>query len=94
MVPPELWVRRGDLLHAMRGDADPEVVELYERAAEGAHALGLRLVGLRAHTRLVRLRRSLGAEDDGAVELSDLLGTFTEGHDGADVVAARETLGA
>jgi len=81
-------------LHAMRGDADPEVVELYERAAEGAHALGLRLVGLRAHTRLVRLRRSLGAEDDGAVELSDLLGTFTEGHDGADVVAARETLGA
>jgi len=94
MMPPELWVRRGDLLHTMRGDADPEVLELYERAAEGADALRLRLPGLRAHTRLVRIRRALGAEDDGSVELADLLDTFTEGHDEADVVVARDTLDA
>ena len=94
MMPPELWVRRGDLLHAIRDDADPEVLELYERAAEGAHALGLRLPELRAHTRLVRLRRTLGVKDDGSAELAALLYTFTEGHDEADVTAARETLDA
>ena len=93
-MPPELWVRRGDLLHAMRGDGDPEVLEMYERAAQGAQGLGLRLPGLRAHTRLVRLRRALGAEDDGSAELADLLDSFTEGHGEADVVAAKETLDA
>ena len=92
MIPPELWVRRGDLLHAMRGVADPEVLDLYKRAAEGAQELGLRLPGLRAHTRLVRLRRAVGVKEDGSADLADLLDTFTEGHDEADVAAARETL--
>ena len=93
-VPPDLLVRKGDLVQAVRGTEDPEVRELYERGAELATGMGLRLPALRAHTRLVRLRRALGDEDDGSAALAELLATFTEGLGEVDVLAARETLDA
>lgn len=93
-VPPDLLVRKGDLVHAVRGPEDPEVRELYEQGAELAMAMGLRLPALRAHTRLVRLRRAMGDTDDGSAALADLLATFSNSPDEADVLDARETLDA
>lgn len=93
-LPPDLWVRKGDLVQAIRGIEDPEVRELYEQAAEVAPTMGLRLPALRALTRLVRLRRALGDGDDGSSALADLLATFTQGKDEVDVIAAQATLDA
>lgn len=77
---------------AMDGPDYAEAEQLLEQAAEDARALGMRLSEVKARTRLVQLRRAHGTEGDGAPELADLLGTFTEGHDEVDVVAARRAL--
>lgn len=92
MIPPELAIRRSDLLIAMGGPDHADAERLLEQAAQDALALGMRLSELKARTRLLQLRRARGSEADGAPELANLLGTFTEGHDEIDVIAARETL--
>ena len=92
IAPPELFVNRGDLLQATLGPEHPEVLETYQRGLAQAQGFRLRLPELQAHTRLVRLRRALGHEDDGASELAALLETFKEGAGEADVMAARAVL--
>ncbi|NNL70734.1 MAG: AAA family ATPase, partial [Acidimicrobiia bacterium] len=92
VVPPELWVRRADLLRMIHGPTD-EVEELYERGATVAAGLDMARWELRARTRLVALRREQRPGDDGLTELAELVATLAEGHDDDDYRAAQELLG-
>ena len=94
LIPPEMAIRRSQLLVGLNGPDDPEAARLLEGAIETAGQLGLRLSELEAQTRLVQLRRALGRVDDGAAALADLYDTFTEGLEEAKLVAAREVLDA
>ncbi|MDJ0961752.1 MAG: adenylate/guanylate cyclase domain-containing protein [Acidimicrobiia bacterium] len=91
LLPPDFAIRRSDLLLAMDGSI-VEAERFLEDGIAAASGLGMRLPELRARTKLVRLRRARGAEDDGASELASLLGSFTEGGDEADVIAAKDVL--
>lgn len=77
--------------HDAGGPDYAEAEQLLEKGAEDG-ALGMRLSELKARTRLVQLYDGHRTEGDGARELANLLGTFTEGHDEADVIAAREAM--
>ncbi|MFO7548088.1 MAG: adenylate/guanylate cyclase domain-containing protein [Acidimicrobiia bacterium] len=91
-VSPEFRVQRGDLIRMLPdGDLD-DAQESYRAAIRGARQTGVRLVELQALTRLVDLRRSLGQVPDRGEELRDLYGSFTEGLDSPDLVAARTVL--
>ena len=92
-TPPDFWVFRADFL-TMLPEPDVSVAEgNYLTAAEKAKELKLRLVELRAWTRLVMLRRRLGYSPDGSEELTAVYSAFTEGFDEHDLVVARELLG-
>jgi predicted ATPase/class 3 adenylate cyclase len=92
LVPPELNVRRSQLLLALRGPDDPEVEQLLEQAAAAARQLGMALAELKAHTGLVQLRRLRRQADDGSADLGALYDAFQEGFDELDLVAARALL--
>ena len=92
-VPPEFNIGRGDLL-SMLPSPDLRAAEMvFEQARTDAAGSGLHLLELQARTRLVRLRRSIGVEPDGAEELRVAYDWFTEGLDEHDLVAARMVLG-
>jgi hypothetical protein len=50
------------------------------------------LVELQALTRSVALRRTIGEAPDGSDDLARLYGTFTEGFEEHDLLAAKEIL--
>jgi predicted ATPase/class 3 adenylate cyclase len=92
LTNPEFHVVKGDILMSFP-DPDRSAAEAeYLAAAQGARLGGLHLIELQALTRLVGLRRELGASPDGSEELASLYATFTEGMDEHDLVAAREML--
>lgn len=87
---PDLLIVAGDVLSRWGKLAEAEPV--FHGAAQGGAAAGLKLIELRARTRLVEVRRSLGSNPDGSDELRDVYERFTQGFDEHDLVRARELL--
>jgi predicted ATPase/class 3 adenylate cyclase len=82
---------RGDLLMAMPEPSVAEASDLYERTVRLAEQGQLRMTQLRATTRLARVR----AGDERARDaLAAVYGSFTEGFDVPDLIAARTVLDA
>jgi hypothetical protein len=89
---PDLAIMRGDLHMAM---APPDVATAeasYQNAFDLAHELGLRMAELQAATQLAMLHRGTPREHDALRQLRDVYDSFTEGHDTAQLVAARTVL--
>ncbi|HVL81828.1 MAG TPA: adenylate/guanylate cyclase domain-containing protein [Actinomycetota bacterium] len=80
----------GELLIAA-GDAE-EADATLRRAVEIAGPAGLRMLELQGWTRLAQLHRGTPAGDEAASELGRVLASFTEGHDTAELVQAREAV--
>jgi predicted ATPase/class 3 adenylate cyclase len=97
-LPPDDWMRcgltitRADLLTALPGAPTDEAIALYEQTVRLTQQHGLRMVELRAATRLLRLQRSAGAEAGARNALNAVYGSFTEGLDTPDLLAARAAL--
>jgi len=94
---PELHLLKGDVLAALAAtDADARAVAepWYQRALDRAGVLGARTAGLRAATRLARLRLDAGDPEAAASVLAPVYATFTEGFATANLVEAREVLDA
>lgn len=87
---PDLLIVAGDVLSMWGKPAEAESV--YEKSAQGGAGAGLRLIELRALTRLVETRRFLGIDPDGSDELRDVYNRFTQGFDENDLVRARGVL--
>ena len=92
---PELHVLRGDLLRALATDEAQGAAEAehwYQLALDRATEIGTLMAGLRASTRLARLR--LAGGDGAAAErvLAPILAAFTEGFDTPDLRDARDVL--
>jgi predicted ATPase len=89
---PQFWVFKGDF-HTMTSPPDPDAAaSAYSTAAAVARASGFHLVELQALTRSVALRRTIGEAPDGSDDLARLYGTFTEGFEEHDLLAAKEIL--
>jgi predicted ATPase len=89
---PELLLARGDFLMALREPDRAQAEAVYREAIELARGRGVLLFELQARTRLVQLLRAMKRTPDGHQELAALYGTFTEGFDEPDLVAARELI--
>ena len=77
------------------GDPDLEAAATaYSKAAAVANAAGFHLTELQALTRSVALRRKTGVAPDGSDELAELYGSFTEGFEEHDLLAAKQLLDA
>jgi len=87
---PEFALLKGDLLLAV-ADADG-AESLSQRVFDVAGDLEVRMLQLRAATRLTRLWREVGKRPDGTDELRGVYETFTEGFDTLDLVEARAVL--
>ena len=88
---PELWRVRGALLAAQ--DESPDAVEsAFERALETARAQEARAFELRAATALARHLGARGRNAEARATLVPSYEAFTEGHDTADLGAARALL--
>lgn len=86
------WTFKGDY-HTMTSPPDLEAAAgAYARAVDLARAAGFDLFELQALTRSVALRRKTGQVPDGSDELAKLYGSFTEGFEDADLLAAKELL--
>lgn len=89
---PQFWVFKGDF-HTMTSPPDPEsAISAYSTAAAVARASGFQLIELQAMTRSVALRRTIGDSPDGSRDLATLYGSFTEGFEDRDLLAAKELL--
>jgi hypothetical protein len=85
-------VLKGDLLAAhaaAEGRTDPEAEQCYLRALDRARAQSVRIIELRALTRLATAATDTASH---RAALATLLATFDEGLDSPDLVAAREAL--
>jgi hypothetical protein len=97
-LAPDDWMRcdgmivRGDLLATLPGTSNEEAIGLYEQTVRLAHQHGLRMAELRAGTRLVKLQRGTSAEASARAALNAVYGSFTEGFDTPDLIAARTVL--
>lgn len=92
---PEFLLLRGDLLAALPAEdgGGAEAAEAaYRHAIEEAERLGAGMSRLRAATRLARLTATNGGADAPTELLRDACGTFTEGFETADLIAARDLL--
>ncbi|MEX0796667.1 MAG: adenylate/guanylate cyclase domain-containing protein [Acidimicrobiia bacterium] len=90
---PNFWTFKGDF-HTMTSPPDLEAAAAaYSRAVDLARAAGFDLFELQALTRSVALRRKTGESPDGSDELAKLYGSFTEGFEEHDLLAAKELLG-
>jgi tetratricopeptide (TPR) repeat protein len=88
----QFWVFKGDF-HTMTSPPEPEAAaNAYSKAAELARSLQFDLVELQALTRSVALRRKTADMPDGSEELAKLYGSFTEGFEEHDLLAAKEIL--
>ena len=85
---------RGDVLLAQGEASVEEVADLFERVARIAEERQLRMVQLRAATRLARMPRGPVADASARDALAAVYGSFTEGFDVPDLVAARAVLDA
>jgi hypothetical protein len=85
-------ILRGDLLAALPAASMDEVADTYEQAVRFAEERRLRMPHLRGATRLARLRRATRAEASARDALASVYGSFTEGFDTPDLVAARTVL--
>jgi DNA-binding winged helix-turn-helix (wHTH) protein/tetratricopeptide (TPR) repeat protein len=89
----ELWRLRGELLLARRGSGDLEEAEQsLDRALELAAERGARSWQLRAATSLARLWHGQDRSARARALLQEVYGTFTEGHDTADLRQAGDLL--
>jgi hypothetical protein len=84
-----LKVQRADLLLSL--DDMAGAGSLLRRAVEEAQQSGIRMIQLRAATRLARLEGST-SEWDATAKLREIVETLTEGTDNPDVLAARAVL--
>ena len=92
MQTPDLAIMRGDLHMAL---APPDVATAeasYQSAFDVAHERGLRMAELQAATKLATLHRGTPREQASLQQLRDVYDSFTEGHDTAQLVAARTVL--
>ncbi|HEX6219854.1 MAG TPA: hypothetical protein VF115_02045, partial [Acidimicrobiia bacterium] len=83
---------RADVMLLMEDPDLPMVESLYETAIETTRQFGLDMVQLQASTRLVSLRRRMGAHPDGSDELAAVYASFQSGQDEPDLVAAAALL--
>jgi class 3 adenylate cyclase/tetratricopeptide (TPR) repeat protein len=87
----ELYRLKGDLLRL--GGAPPaEVEEPLQRSLEIARQQSARSFELRSAMSLARLRAEQGRREEARRLLGEVYGTFTEGFDTPDLIAAREQL--
>lgn len=93
---PELHRLEGEL-HLAASPADPDAAErCFERALSVAREQAARSLELRAATSLARLLGTRGGSEQrrGRTRLAEVYAWFTEGHDTADLVAAKTLLDA
>jgi predicted ATPase/class 3 adenylate cyclase len=90
LLTPELALLKGDLLVAM-GDVEAATVQ-FQRVFHTTGELGLRMPQLQSATRLARLWRASPNAPQGGDMVREVLETFTEGFDTADLVEARDLL--
>jgi hypothetical protein len=90
LLAPESALFKGDLLVAI-GDAEAATVQ-FQRVFHTTGELGLRMPQLQSATRLARLWRASPNAPQGGDMLREVLETFTEGFDTADLVEARDLL--
>jgi adenylate cyclase len=87
----ELHRLRGELL-LQQGVPASEVELSFRRSAEISRKMGARSLELRAAMSLARLWQQQEKREDARLQLADLYGTFTEGHDTPDLIEARALL--
>jgi hypothetical protein len=87
-------ILRGDLLMALPQPSVAEASDLYEQTAQQAEQGRMRMAHLRAVTRLAKIRHGTPAEASAREALGAVYGSFTEGFDVPDLVAARTILDA
>jgi hypothetical protein len=88
----DLAIMSGDL-HMAMAPADVVTAEAsYQNAFDLAHERGLPMAELQAATRLATLHRGTPREHESLRQLRDVYNSFTEGHDTAQLVAARTVL--
>jgi hypothetical protein len=88
----KFWVSKGEF-HTMTSPPELEAAaNAYSKAADLARSSEFDLVELQALTRAVALRRKAGEIPDGSEELAKLYGSFTEGFEEHDLLAAKELL--
>lgn len=92
-APPEHLVVRGDAILASPERTLEEALAAYDAAVHRAKEAGARLVELVAATRVVRVRRRLGLDDDRAEALRDVYGSFGDGTGERALLEAAEILG-
>jgi hypothetical protein len=99
-LAPDDWMRcdgmivRADLLTMLPGAPHDEAAGLCEQTVRLAQLHGLRMMELRAATRLVKLRGNSGAGASARNTLNAVYSSFTEGLDVPDLAAARAALNA
>jgi DNA-binding SARP family transcriptional activator len=91
MDEPEVHRLKGDLL-LMRGEAEPEAENCFQRAIEAAHRLQAKSWELRATTSLCRLWQKQGKQEESRQILVEICGWFTEGFDTVDLRDAKSLL--
>ncbi len=91
-ISPEFRVLRGDILRMLPDPDSAAVEDAYEAALRGAQVTGLGLVELRALSRIVDFRRSIGRTPDRSEELRGVISTFAGGFEEADLVTAAALL--
>jgi hypothetical protein len=87
----ETQIVRGDLLMAQPEPRVKEAIEAYEKSARQAEQGQVRMAQLKAATRLVKMRPADASARDA---LAAVYGSFTEGLNLPDLVAARTVLDA
>jgi len=90
LLYPQFGLLKGDLLVAL-ADADGAEV-WFQSVFDAAGDLGVRMLQLRAATRLTRLWRAAGKRPAGTDVLRGVYQTFTEGFDTPDLAEARAVL--
>jgi tetratricopeptide (TPR) repeat protein len=89
---PELLLFRGDLLLAASSKNTAEAIALFKLIISGALPRGGKLVALQAATRLSKLEMLAGDGEASRRILAEIVDSFTEGFERADLRAARAIL--
>ncbi|MFN2234277.1 MAG: adenylate/guanylate cyclase domain-containing protein [Anaerolineales bacterium] len=90
---PQLLMLRGDILLAASPESTAEVIDLFKLILTDASRMGLKLLALQAATRLCKLEMLQGNGEASRKVLADIVDSFSEGFEMADLRAARAILG-
>ncbi len=93
LYEPELYRLKGELLR-LQGGSEAEAEACFRRSIESARRQQARSWELRAAMGLARLRRQAGQVEAARSLLAEIVASFTEGFDTADLRDARQLLDA